>query len=147
MIIFNGNWGALEAKTYYGDFLNENELTVAETQEPMLLMAKVTEIGKVNVLGIKKQISISTVNPDDADALIEDLKEVFPQLRKKSSIFETSLSSTNPVIHVPITMFNLARIEEGQDFSFYGEGVSAASIEYIEAIDREKAGHREENRN
>ncbi|MHC1719146.1 MAG: NAD/NADP octopine/nopaline dehydrogenase family protein [Clostridiaceae bacterium] len=137
MIIFNGNWGALEAKTYYGDFLKENEITVAETGA-MLLMAKVSETGKVNVLGIKNQISISTVNPKDVDAVIEDLKDVFPQLRKKSSIYETSLSSTNPVIHVPITVFNLARIEEGQDFSFYGEGVSEASIKYIEAIDRER---------
>jgi opine dehydrogenase len=137
IIIFNGNWGALEAKEYYKDFLKENEIIVAETGA-MLLMANAYEIGKVNVLGIKNQITISTINPKDVDIVINDCRDIFPQFKRTSSIYETSLSSTNPVIHVPLTVFNLARIEEGHDFSFYGEGVSKAAIGYIEAIDKER---------
>lgn len=137
IIVFNGNWGAFEAKVYYKDFLRNNEIILAETGA-MIFMANAYEIGKVNVLGIKNQVSISTINPDDVDILINDLKNIFPQLKKKNSIYETSLSATNPVIHVPLTIFNLARIEEGQDFSFYGEGVSKSAIAYIEAIDTER---------
>jgi opine dehydrogenase len=136
-LVFNGNWGAFEAKEYYKDFLKENEIIVGETGA-MLFMANAFEVGKVNVLGIKNQITVSTVNPDDVNILIYELKDIFPQLSKTNSIYETSLSSTNPVIHVPITLFNLARIEEGHDFSFYGEGVSMAAIGYIESIDKER---------
>lgn len=137
ILVFNGNWGAYEAKEYYKEFLKENEIIVGETGA-MLFMANVHEIGKVDVLKIKNQITVSTINPEDTDVLLHELKDIFPQLKKVNSIFETSLSSTNPVIHVPLTIFNLARIEEGQDFSFYGEGVSEAAVGYIEAIDNER---------
>ncbi|MBK5239893.1 NAD/NADP octopine/nopaline dehydrogenase family protein [Clostridium sp.] len=137
IIIFNGNWGAFEAKEYYKNFLKDNEIIVAETGA-MLFMAKAYEIGKVNILGIKKQITISTINSNDVDIVLNDLKNIFPQFKKVSSIYETSISTTNPVIHVPLTIFNLARIEEGQDFSFYGEGVSKSEIAYIEGIDKER---------
>lgn len=137
IIVFNGNWGAFEAKNYYKEFLAEEKIVVAETSA-MLLMGNVSELGRVNILGIKNEVNISTVVPEDVDTVIFELSEIFPQLKKSFNIFETSLSSTNPIIHVPISIFNLARIDEGHDFSFYGQGVSKSTIEYIEAIDHER---------
>lgn len=71
--------------------------------------------------------------------LRELLSEVYPTVRAADSIFETTLSNGNPVIHPAVTLLNAARIEQtGGDFEFYADGVSDAVGRVMAAVDGER---------
>lgn len=136
ILIFNSNWGALEFKQVFGDSIKLKNLIVAETGA-QLFVASAKEVGHVN-MSIKAKVSVSAINPEDTQPLLDGIKEYFPQFEKGKSIIETTMSTTNPVIHVPITLLNGARIENAQPFLFYGEGASRAAVDLIVNIDKER---------
>ncbi len=136
ILIFNSNWGALEFKQVLGDSRKLRNLIVAETGA-QLFVASSEETGRVN-MSVKAKITVSAVEPEDTQPLLDCIKEYFPQFEKGSSIIETTMSTTNPVIHVPITLLNAARIENAQPFLFYGDGASKEAVQLIENVDRER---------
>lgn len=136
ILIFNSNWGALEFKQVLGDSIKLKNLIVAETGA-QLFVASSNETGHVS-MSVKAQISVSAVDPDDTQPLIDSIKEYFPQFEKGRSIIETTMSTTNPVIHVPITLLNAARIENAQPFLFYGDGTSGEGVRLIVNVDKER---------
>jgi len=136
IIIFNGNWGAFQFFKILGDDIKRKGLTVAETSA-QLFLANSPEPGKVT-LTLKEKVMLSATSPVQTEEIIQQTRHVFPQFEKASSIFETTMSSTNPVIHVPITLLNLARVENEQAFKFYGEGASRTAVKLILDIDQER---------
>lgn len=136
ILIFNSNWGALEFKQVLGDCIKLKNLIVAETGA-QLFVASSNETGHVS-MSVKAQISVSAVDPDDTQPLLDSIKEYFPQFEKGRSIIETTMSTTNPVIHVPITLLNAARIENAQPFLFYGDGTSGEGVRLIVNVDKER---------
>lgn len=137
IIIFNGNWGALTFQNILGGIVSEKNLTIAETGA-MIFIASASMTGKVHVKKIKEKIEIATTDPRRAKPLADSLKELFPQLSPVGSVYETSFNNSNPTLHVPLTLFNLARIDMAEPFRFYGDGASPLSIAYVEGIDKER---------
>ncbi len=136
ILIFNSNWGALEFKQVLGLDIQLKNLTVAETGA-QLFMSSSKEPGHVNI-GMKIKISVSATEPEKTQPLLDEINEYFPQFTKASSIIETTMSTTNPVIHVPITLLNAARIENAQQFLFYGEGASRTAVDLVTKLDIER---------
>ncbi len=136
ILIFNSNWGAFEFKQVLGSDIEKKNLTVAETSAQLFLSSS-QEVGHI-VMQVKQQVGICATDPDKTQPLLDATRAIFPQFQKSSSIIETTMSSTNPVIHVPITLLNLARVENAQHFMFYGEGVSYAAVSLILNIDKER---------
>jgi opine dehydrogenase len=137
IIIFNGNWGALEFKNILSQRRKLKNLTIAETGA-MMFICKSTTPGKVHIDKIKKTITLATLDKGRAIHLTNALGKVFPQFKPVNDVFETSLNNSNTIIHTPITLFNSARIDSGQDFLFYAEGASPQSIKYVETMDLER---------
>ena len=137
IIIFNGNWGAYEAKEILEDELKFKNIILAETSS-MPFIANSKKTGEVEIRGIKKQIGFSTLNRSASEKLLTELKLLFPDVIIQNNIIETSLVSANPIIHVPISLFNIVRIEQGHNFKFYTDGISELSIKFIENIDKER---------
>lgn len=134
IIILNGNWGAYEGARIFSE---NPKILVAETgAQPFI--ASADESGKVHVGSVKNQVPFASTTPENTEIILEEIEEAFPMFRKAASILETSLGSTNPVIHVPIALLNLCRIELGDDFYFYGEGTSPGAVALIEGIDKER---------
>lgn len=136
LLIFNSNWGAYEFTQTLGEDVHAKCLTIAETAA-QLFVGSSAEPGKVS-MSVKSSISTSATDPSKTDAFLQELQTIFPQLTRANSVLETSLSSTNPIIHVPIALMNLARIENQQAFRFYAEGCSRKAVEYILGIDAER---------
>ena len=136
ILVFNSNWGALELRQVLGDDIADKQLTVAETGS-QLFLSHAAAPGQVHI-GLKERITISATDSAQTEGIIKAFADYFPQFVAARSIIETTMSTTNPVIHVPISFLNLVRIENGQPFRFYGEGVSHGAVELILAIDRER---------
>ena len=136
ILISNSNWGAYEFRQVLGDDIEAKNLTVAE-MAAQLFVGTSPEPGKVT-MNVKSSVYVSATDPSKTAAMLDRMKEFFPQFAPGSSIVETSLSSTNPLIHVPISLMNMARIENAEQFLFYAEGASHKSVDYILGIDKER---------
>ncbi|HEY4224899.1 MAG TPA: NAD/NADP octopine/nopaline dehydrogenase family protein [Pseudolysinimonas sp.] len=86
----------------------------------------------------KKHLAVAAAAPDRIDVLLDVVRDVHPQAAAAGSIREVALSNLNPIIHPPITLLNAGRIEAGQKFSLYGDGVGEGVGSLIAALDRER---------
>jgi opine dehydrogenase len=136
ILISNSNWGAFEFMQVLGNEIAAKNLTVAE-MAAQLFVGSAPEPGKVT-MNVKSSVYVAATDPAKTQPLLDELKPIFPQFAPASSIFETSLSSTNPLIHVPISIMNMARVQNAEHFLFYAEGTSKKSVDYILGIDNER---------
>jgi opine dehydrogenase len=87
---------------------------------------------------IKNVVDIAAVPASSVVQSVENLKEILPWLSPVENVVATSINNSNPILHVPITLFNLTRIENGEHFHFYNEAASKHVIRFIEHADLER---------
>ena len=87
---------------------------------------------------VKKSMGLACVRPEDTAGVLERLAPVFPQLCPAANVLETSLNNSNPISHGPLALFNITRMENGEDFLLFGTGVTPRVASFMEKIDRER---------
>lgn len=137
IIVFNGNWGAYEFYAELKEEVRQKNVIIAETSG-MLIMAGMPAAAECRLSTIKEEIKLATLPKGQEKALVDELKDVFPQFRLADNVLETSLNNSNPILHSPISLFNLSRLENGEDYGFYTDAVSPAVVRFIEAADSER---------
>lgn len=137
ILIFNGNWGAYEFYCVLKEELASKQVLVGETSG-MLLLSNLTRVGECVLKSIKAKIDLATIPAAKVGTMIAELKDVFPQFEPAANVVETSLNNSNPVMHVPITLFNLTRLENAEDYSFYGTAATRLTLGYVVAVDEER---------
>lgn len=71
--------------------------------------------------------------------VLEMLRQVYPNTAGAETVLQTTLQNGNPVIHPAVTLLNAALIDRTQGaFMFYEEGVTEATGNVMEAVDRER---------
>ena len=71
-------------------------------------------------------------------AVMERLGPLFPQAVLAPTIISTSFTNMNGMFHVANSVANVGRIERGEHFKFYGEGVTPAVANLYLAMDAER---------
>lgn len=94
--------------------------------------------GEVAVLYIKKTFPLASAKPlQDKDRAI--LSEVFDdRVEWRHSILNIWFNCTNPVVHCPPMLFNAGRIESGDTFHLYGQGITPSVARATMALDAER---------
>ena len=136
IVILNGNWGAYEFMGILGEETEEKQVEIAETGAQIFLADYDGEACRIK--GIKKEISLAAVHAHKAAQLCGELAQLFPQFVPASSVIATSLNNSNPVLHAPIALFNITRMENGDTYSFYGDGASPMVFAAVEKLDEER---------
>lgn len=104
----------------------------------MLLLSNLSRTGECFLRSIKKKMSLAAIPAAESERLAAELRPVFPQFQPAASVFETSLNATNPILHAPLDLFSLARIDKGESYYLYADGATPVSVGYIEKIDAER---------
>lgn len=136
IVIFNGNWGAYEFYQELGEEADLKQVEIAETGAQIFLADYVGQA--CHIKSIKNEISLATVHRTLAKEICQELYAVFPQFVPAENVVSTSLNSSNPVMHTPITLFNITRMENGEDYSFYADGATRLTLGAVESIDVER---------
>lgn len=136
ILIFNGNWGAYEFFQELGSEAEEKQVVIAETGAQLFLADY--EGDCCHIKSIKEEITLAAVRPEQAKRLCEELAPLFPQFVAGENVISTSLNSSNPVMHTPIALFNITRMENGEDYSFYADAATRLTLEAVEKIDAER---------
>ena len=137
ILILNGNWGALEFYNTLGDECREKNVLLAETGG-MPILSDSSQTGFCRLTKIKNSVATATIPSCNIYRFLSDVGDIFPFLVSGQNVIETSINNTNPILHAPITLFNLSRIENGEDYSFYGTAASRCILDYAAKADRER---------
>ncbi len=86
---------------------------------------------------VKENLPLASTTTDLTLEMVADYSRYFPNL-VASDLVTTSLSNTNHMIHPGVVLLNAVRIENGEPFRFYREGLSPATSDFLHAIDRER---------
>jgi opine dehydrogenase len=160
IVVFNGNWGAYEAYAQLGG--NPAVGCIAETSGmPYVASLEMVRAGASDggatasgVGGAATQSAASPVARLDFPAIKTTITAAFTEKNSEAqrfleglyadveiadSLFETSLMAPNPIIHAPLCLLNMTKIEAGERFSMLTDGFSERAENLVAHIDEERA--------
>lgn len=146
ILVFNGNWGAYEAYQMFSmDYIVPESITIAETAGmPYVAQASFDRdhpvpSASVHISGIKSSIEVAYAANHDADHVIDSfLQAMYAIVCYDTSVFTTSLTASNPIIHAPLCLLNMTKIEAGANYKMLVEGFTEKTERLILAIDDER---------
>jgi opine dehydrogenase len=92
----------------------------------------------LRVRAVKHGLAVGVLPLDRRDAAMSAVRAVLADAGESVSVLETSITNTNVLIHPPLVLVNWSRIEAGESFRFYREGLSPGGVRLIESIDAER---------
>lgn len=137
ILITNGCWGAVEFEQSLGKEAAIKDCLISETNGQLILCNSPSS-DSIYLKTIKKQILFSCTDPTKNQSLLEYFHPLFPQLYPAPSVLYTSLNNSNPISHGPLALFNLTRMENGEDFLLFGTGATPRVTRFMEKIDQER---------
>lgn len=138
VVIFTGNWGAYEFYCVLGDEARTKRVVLGETSGNLAGSPSLTYPATTYMKPIKKHISFATIPGSAACQAARELRDAFPEFCPVDSIVDTSLNNTNPPVHVPISLFNITRMANREEASFYGECLPPMLQDLVMAADQER---------
>jgi opine dehydrogenase len=86
----------------------------------------------------KRWLQIATFPGNRTAAVCPRLSQLFPQAVAAPNILYTGFTNANAMLHVANCVANAGRIERGDSYKFYAEGVTPAVARLYEAISAER---------
>jgi opine dehydrogenase len=130
--------GALEFRKILSEHGAPKDVKVGETNT-LIYACRISAPGHVKILGVKEFLGVAALPAADTQALLQPLKEIYPQTQAVENVLSTGLNNMNPIFHVFPTLANLGWLEATQgNFRFYYDGITASVAKLVEAVDRER---------
>lgn len=129
--------GALEFSHVIKSANCEAKVHVAETQTLLYACRSEGPTG-VRINGIKKEVAVAAFPADSTPIVINELNKYFPQFKPVPSVLYTSLMNIGAVFHPTTVLLNAGRIESGEIFEFYRDGMTPAVTTVLEKVDEER---------
>ena len=136
LLFMNGCWGAIKACRVLSKKQDVPDITIAETANMPFISRLSPDYKCLDFKAMKEEIGYSCLGKEG------ELSNLFHLMASKvsrvASPASTSLSATNPIIHVTQCLFNITRIENGESFHFFGAPLTRRVADYMEACDNER---------
>lgn len=115
----------------------KSNVVIAETST-VFFACRLVDDGFVQIYSRKNYVELSVLNKNPSDCFISEIMAMFPEIEVVESTLRTGLSNIGMVFHPAPFLFNLPRIEQGESFYYYKDGISPIIASYIEKIDKER---------
>jgi opine dehydrogenase len=129
--------GALEFDKVLTEEKIKNKPIIGEAQTLIYACRKIS-FTKVVIYGVKKSLSVASFPAKNTQRLMKVLNKAYPQFIPAANVLETSLNNIGAIFHPTPTILNSARIELGEKFDYYHEGITPVVATVLENIDRER---------
>ncbi|HEY7328339.1 MAG TPA: NAD/NADP octopine/nopaline dehydrogenase family protein [Gemmataceae bacterium] len=100
--------------------------------------SRCVEPGAAVIYGVKTELLAAALPANQTRHLIAACRPFLPMLRPAPSALHTGLANLGAILHPVITLLNADRIEKGESFDFYREGVTPAVASALAAADAER---------
>lgn len=112
-------------------------VTIAETADLMYTCRRAPD-GSIFHSALKKTMKLAAESAGKTDAVLDVLRPWFPCLVKADSILVTGLSGLGSVLHCVPMLMNANRIDCGERFEYYVDGITPSVARICETVDRER---------
>lgn len=133
--------GALEFARTLNRFACSANVVLGETQT-FIYAAERRGPHTVEILKEKFRMRASALPARDNDALMEYVRDLYPQIEPAQNVLETSLNNVAPVVHPGTVLLNTQVVERtaaGEDLKFYKDQVTRSIATLVmEKLDAEK---------
>ncbi|MBX5464801.1 MAG: NAD/NADP octopine/nopaline dehydrogenase family protein [Clostridia bacterium] len=129
--------GALEFEQALRSAGAPPEVPVAEAQT-LLYASRAVAPGRVHVYQVKREVRLAALPAWRTGEVLEPLARALPQFVAAPDVLATSLGNVGAIFHPAPTLLNLARIDAGEPFEYYRQGISPAVARLLEALDEER---------
>ena len=100
--------------------------------------ARCVEPGFAVIHGAKTEVLAAALPANQTPQLLAACQPFLPMLRPARSALHTGLANLGAILHPVITLLNADRIERGESFDFYREGVTHTVAAVLAAADAER---------
>lgn len=104
----------------------------------LLYATRIAEPGTVHLSGIKHMLYMAALPASRGGLLKETIGALLPNFRLAPNVLFTSISNSNAMMHPAPSLLNVARIEAGQDYLYYTEGITPSIGAFVERMDEER---------
>ena len=129
--------GALEFSQVLKEENCQVRVRIAETQTLLYACRSEGSTG-VRINSIKKEVAVAAFPAMETQTILNELNKYFPQFKAVPSVLHTDLMNIGAVFHPTTVLLNAGRIESGEDFEFYRDGMTPAVISVLERVDKER---------
>ncbi len=138
ILIMPGNFGSLSLYAKLKSRGIEKDVLLGEA-DTIPYAVRLEKDKSCNVWGIKGTVWVSAVPGKNTARLIEEITPGFPiGFTVHRDVFSVALANTNMIIHCPTMIMNAGRIESGERFRFYNDGMTESVCRVMEAMDAER---------
>lgn len=140
IVLMPGYLGTLVFRRVFSEMGVKAKVRLAETIS-LPYATRLVGPAEVGLRAVKRSLDIAALPADDTARVIEALRPAFPQLNPRANVLEVGGNNPNPTHHVPVTVFNMGRVESPEVYKgfFYSEW-SSPSIERVsEKLEDERA--------
>lgn len=131
-------FGAIEFDHIVRSLRPAIQMQVAETQTIIYTCRKIGP-STVNILALKHDVLLSTFDPKQNVNTIKRLPTCIQSYFKAAnSMIETSLGNVGMILHCLPFLINISRVESGQAFKYYIDGITPSVANLLEKADRER---------
>ncbi len=129
--------GALEFSKIVKSRGSKENIIIGEAAD-LLYACRTSEPGFVYHSGIKNKTKVATIPATDAAKLIEIIDPAIPKFIAVENVLITSFNSAGAMLHPIPTLMNMNKIDSGQSFDYYMEGITKNISKLIEKADNER---------
>lgn len=105
----------------------------------LIYACRIIKNGEVQVFGLKDTVSAAALPASDNDRLEQVFENVYPgRMEKAPNSIYVSMENLNCIVHPAPTIFNVGRIESGENFQYYLDGFTPSVAKCVEKIDKER---------
>ena len=136
VILNPGYMSSIEFSSIVGS-IKRVRTRIAETS-CLTYTCRMTKPTEVMVFRTSRFILLSAFPGVHTEGILETLADAYAFVKPAINVFEAGLNNPNQIVHPTITILNAARIESGEDFLFYKDGVTHSVAKLIEDVDNER---------
>src|SRR5271166_1898412 len=138
VLLIQGNTGgSLVVRRALDDAGGRADVDVAEMDNYPYSCRRLTPT-RIRPIVSKRWLQIAAFPGNRIAKVYPRLSPLFPQAVAAPNVFYTGFTNANAMLHVANCAANAARIESGDSYRFYAEGVTPAVARLYQAINRER---------
>jgi opine dehydrogenase len=129
-------FGAVEVRSVLTGSIGE-DVVVAEA-DSFVFGCAIPEPGVTEITSVKKRFGVGVLPTSSREHAVAAVSVAFEQAEPAASVLHTGLSNMNAILHVAPMVMNAGRIEGGDGFDFYGEGITPSVARVMRQMDAER---------
>jgi len=103
----------------------------------LLYSCRAEKPGRVHIYGVKEEVLCAALPASENGVLKDTICALIPNFRVTDNVLHTSLANLNALMHPAPMLLGTARVESGEDYEYYLDGITPTIGAYIERMDAE----------